>query len=192
MEALPPSAHDEQGGVVVEEPDPKRIRLDDATATEMPVKSGDLQAEASSSNPVVKVFDYEKFVEPPEQVQQAFYQRFCFLDPQRAEGLGQGHTMAHDPCRACGWFQRSFVQRLTSIRSGGETGRPSQDSGYESLLQEQEGGIPMDAFQVQSTHSLSWRRRPRHYHLATRRTNFDQIGFDIFDGASAISSIDGG
>lgn len=87
MEALPPSAHDEQGGVVVEEPDPKRIRLDDATATEMLVKSGDLQAEASSSNQVVKVFDYDKFVEPPEQVQQAFYHGFVFLTRKEQKAL---------------------------------------------------------------------------------------------------------
>ena len=112
MEALPPSAHDEQGGVVVEEPDPKRIRLDDATATEMPVKSGDLQAEASSSNQVVKVFDYEKFVEPPEQVQQAFYQRFVFLTHKEQKALDKDIPWHMIPVEHAAGFNEALSKDL--------------------------------------------------------------------------------
>ena len=107
MEALPPSAHDEQGGVVVEEPDPKRIRLDDATATEMLVKSGDLQAEASSSNQVVKVF-----VEPPEQVQQTFYHGFVFLTGKEQKALDKDIPWHMIPVEHAAGFNEALSKDL--------------------------------------------------------------------------------
>ena len=85
LEPLPSPALDDPGEpVVVEEPEPKRIRLDD---DEMPVEAGDPNVGASHVNKVVKIFDYEKFIVPPEQIQQAFQHRFAFLTRKEQKAL---------------------------------------------------------------------------------------------------------
>ena len=124
-------------------------------------------------------------------------------NPQGAEGLGEGDTLAQDTTRREAGLRRGFGEGMADVaevrcrghpqsrgvRLRSSTRRSRPTTGLTRLLPQQECGLPLAAGEAQGEAGVSWRLGPRSHYATTGRTNHDP---PLLDGHLPDSGIDEG